>query len=376
VAGVVLLAADPARAVGTAAGTSVDNRATVNYAVGGVPQTLIESSPAGNSTPGATLGADTSFLVDNMLDLTVAETGASYTAVVPAATAQVLTFTVENTGNNTQDFSLAAVNRASATAGPFGGVDNFDAAAVSVFVDGNANGTYEVALDTATYIDELAADTTISVFIVSNIPGGQADGDLAVLTLTAQVAVGGVPAAQGADILADDAGAADDPAVVQTVFADGAGDTDAANDGQHSDSDGYIVSSAQLTITKSSTVISDPVNGGVNPKAIPGAIVEYTITIANAAGAGASATGISVSDDLSVEIGAGNIAFETDTFGVGLGIEVTAPNINGGLPLALTNIADPDVGDFGASAADTITVTGMDLLAGESATVRYRVAVQ
>jgi hypothetical protein len=160
------------------------------------------------------------------------------------------------------------------------------------------------------------------------------------------------------------------------VFADGAGVTDGANDGRHSDDDGYLVASAQLSITKSSTVISDPVNGGVNPKAIPLAIVEYTITISNDPGAGASATSISVSDDLSTEIGAGTIAFEPDTFGAGMGIEVTAPNIGGGAPTALTNAVDPDEGDFDGTGADTVTVTGIDLAPGESATVRYRVEVQ
>ncbi len=38
---------------------------------------------------------------------------------------------------------------------------------------------------------------------------------------------------------------------------------------------------ADLTVSKISSVISDPTNGTTNPKAIPGAIVEYLITIAN-----------------------------------------------------------------------------------------------
>jgi hypothetical protein len=371
----VMAAARTAQAVGTAAGTSIDNRAVINYSVSGVPQELIESSPTGNSTPGAGNGTDTSFLVDNMLDLTVAEVSGSYTAVVPAATSQVLAYTVTNTGNNTQDFSLSAAAQAGG-AGPFGGTDNFDAAPISVFVDGNANGVYDAGVDTATFIDELAADATITVFVVGDIPAGLVDGDLSVHILTAQVAVGGGVGVQGADILADDAGIPDDPATIQTVFADGAGVTDGANDGRHSDDDGYVVASADLSISKSSTVISDPVNGAVNPKAIPLAIVEYTITIANDPGAGASATSISVSDDLSTEIGAGTIAFEPDSFGVGMGIEVTAPNIGGGAPTALTNAVDPDQGDFGGTGADTVTVTGIDLAPGESATVRYRVEVQ
>jgi len=38
---------------------------------------------------------------------------------------------------------------------------------------------------------------------------------------------------------------------------------------------------AQLTITKSGALVSDPVNGTTNPKYIPGAIVRYTFTVTN-----------------------------------------------------------------------------------------------
>ena len=38
---------------------------------------------------------------------------------------------------------------------------------------------------------------------------------------------------------------------------------------------------ADLAMTKVSTVISDPINGGTNPKMIPGAVVRYLITVTN-----------------------------------------------------------------------------------------------
>ena len=45
--------------------TDINNRASVNYSVSGVAQTVIRSSPAvgGNSAPGAAGGADTTFKV-------------------------------------------------------------------------------------------------------------------------------------------------------------------------------------------------------------------------------------------------------------------------------------------------------------------------
>ncbi len=42
-----------------------------------------------------------------------------------------------------------------------------------------------------------------------------------------------------------------------------------------------IAASANLTILKSATILSDPVNGTTNPKFIPGAIVRYTFSVSN-----------------------------------------------------------------------------------------------
>jgi len=364
-----LAAAQSAQAVGTASGTSVDNRATVSYAVGSTTQPVIESSPTGNTVTGAGNGTDTSFVVDNRIDLTVVELSGSYTTVAAGGVNEVLVYTVANTGNTVQDFSLSALDNAT---DPFGGTDNFDATPVGIFVDANNDSIYDAG-DTATFIDELAADADVEVFVVRNIPAGQANGDISAVTLTAQVAQGGVGGTQGADILTDDALVADNPATVQIVFGDGAGDTDAANDGAHSDSDAYLVGAAQITVAKTSAVLSDPINGAANPKAIPGATVEYTVTVSNAAGASATATNVQVTDSLNAEITAGTVAFDANGYGAAAGMQVTSPNIAGGAPTALSNAADADQGDFTANA---VTVNGISLNAGESATVRFRVVIQ
>ncbi len=58
----------------------------------------------------------------------------------------------------------------------------------------------------------------------------------------------------------------------------------------------FVVASAALSVSKASDVISDPVNlVSVDAKAIPGAVVEYTITVSNAVGA-QTATLTSISD--------------------------------------------------------------------------------
>jgi uncharacterized repeat protein (TIGR01451 family) len=371
-ASLALFAAQGAQAVGTNSGTSVDNRATVSYAVGSTTQPVVESSPTGNTTSGAGNGADTSFVVDTRIDLTLAELSGGYAVVAAGGVDEVLVFTLANTGNSTQDYSLSATDQLGG-ADPFGGTDNFDATVVGTFVDSNANGVYDAGLDTATWVDELPADGTATIFVVRNIPAGQANGDVSAINLTAQVAQSGAAGVQGADILTDDSGIADDPASVQIVFADGAGDTDAAEDGRFADTGAFRVGAAQITVAKTSAVIDDPINGAANPKAIPGATVEYTITVSNAAGASATATNVQVTDSLNAEITAGTVAFDANGYAAGAGMEVTSPNISGGAPTVLSNAADADQGDF---TANTVTVGGISLNPGEAATVRFRVVIQ
>jgi uncharacterized repeat protein (TIGR01451 family) len=77
----------------------------------------------------------------------------------------------------------------------------------------------------------------------------------------------------------------------QTIFAD------AGRDGIESDGDDYTVTAADLTVTKLSRVVSDGVSV-TNPKAIPGAVVEYCIVVSNAGTATGTASSVVVSDDL------------------------------------------------------------------------------
>jgi len=290
---VVMLIPQAALAAGTASDTDITNLATVSFDVGGSAQTPVSSNT-------------TTFKVDNKIDLVVAEVSSSYTDVNPNTTNQVLTFTVQNDGNTTQDFALSA---AANTTDPFGGTDNFDANNVLVFVESGANAGYLAGEDTATYIDELTAYVNpgdeVTVYVVADIPVGQSSGDIAAYTLTATALAGGLAGTQGA-ALTETAGA-DTPGAVDIVFADGAGDTDAARDASHSDSDAYRVLSAQLTVNKASTVIRDPFNADTNPKHIPGAYIQYVVTISNAVGAGASATLTTITDTLD-----GNTAIDPD----------------------------------------------------------------
>lgn len=68
------------------------------------------------------------------------------------------------------------------------------------------------------------------------------------------------------------------------------------------------LATAVLVIQKTSTVISDPVNGTTNPKAIPGAIVEYTITVRNEGSRAVESNTLVLLDQMPA-----NLAFMTTT---------------------------------------------------------------
>ncbi len=70
-------------------------------------------------------------------------------------------------------------------------------------------------------------------------------------------------------------------------------------------------SNATLTIVKSSTVISDPVNGTVNPKMLPGAIVRYTLTVANSGSTLVDNNSIFMIDSLPIALSIGTAAAPT-----------------------------------------------------------------
>jgi len=376
-AGVVaLLVPLQAMASGTASGTSITNNATVDYQVGGIDQTQVPSN-------------DAVFVVDNKVDLNVVTQDAAAVSVSPGSlfangVYNVLRFRVTNDGNTTQDYALSVATVTTGGAAKFVGNDAFDMDPepilnTRIFVNSVRNDldaqVYENAIDTANFIDELEADHFVDVFVVLDAPLTATNGQIASYHLVATTYDAGA-AGLGAQTT-ETAGAwvAD---TVQVVFADdpgsaGAG-TDDASDGKFSDQDDYLVVAATLTVTKASAVISDPINGGSDPKSIPGAIIEYTITLANAAGAGAPATSIAVSDSLNTEITNGTLAFYADGYGGGHGIQVTAPNLYGGAATPLTNGNGDDEGEF--TGGNVVTVIDIDLLPTEQATVKFQVEVQ
>lgn len=376
-------------AAGTASGTSINNLSTLNYSVGGVAQPAIGSSPTGN-TVGA--GTATTFVVDNRVNLTVTTTDATFVAVVPAATLQVTTFSVTNTGNTVQDFALASANEANGTT-LFGGTDNFDATACAQFAESGVTAGFQAAQDTVTFIDELAADASRTVYVVCSIPAGQVNNDNAVVSLVATARAGGAAGLGAA--LTETAGA--DTAGVDIVFGDAAGTDDAARDAAHSSRSAYRVVSAALSVAKTATLICDPFNSTTNPKNIPAAIVRWTITITNTGAASASLSTVtdtisaSTTFDANLVTGAGGAAGCSSATGTpeslagrGFKLDVTGDTRPGTYPKFFTTANDADGANLNAGIVTVSYATAMpaegtyvagELKSGESVIVYFNVTV-
>lgn len=362
-------------AAGTASGTSISNLSTLNYSVGGVAQPAIGSSQAGNSS-GA--GTPTTFVVDNRVNVTVATTDATFVSVVPGALARVTTFTVTNTGNTVQDFALTSAQAVNGQT-LFGGTDNFDTPACSQFVETAGGAGYQAGSDTTTFIDELAADATRTVYVVCNIPAGQVNNDNAIVGLIATARAGGGGGVLGA-VLTETAGA--DTAGVDIVFGDAAGTDDLARNANHSSRSAYRVVSAALSVAKISTLICDPFNGTTNPKHIPGAIVRWTITITNTGAASATlntvtdAINAATAFDANLVTGAGGAAgcvsgtgTPENAAGRGFKIDVTG-DTRAGFPKFFTTANDADGIELNGvnvtvTYATVLPVEGVTYAAGE-----------
>ncbi|MEO5566241.1 MAG: hypothetical protein ABIR05_06245 [Luteimonas sp.] len=321
--------------LGTNAGTTVNNTATVSYTVNSVAQTAIANNPAA------------SFKVDRKINVTVASDG--NVNVTPKATGQVLTYTVTNTTNDTMDFALAATN---------GTGDNFDPSSVNVFVESGATVGYQVGEDTATFIDELAEDASKKVYVVSTIPDVNGttiiDGGTGELVLTATAHAGGTAGGTIGTLAANDSASADDKDVVQNVWADAAGASDAVTDGKFSAAAHYTIAAAKVAVNKASFVLWDPVNLYTKPKAIPGAIMVYCIEVKNTGGTAATSVSISdpldlvnltyVSESIHVATGTASVTCDAATLDNGSGVFTAAAGSS-----KTDAVPDADGGDSGAS---------------------------
>lgn len=293
-----------AHAAGTAPGTSVSSSVSISYSSGG---TTITQDDAASVEFVVDRKVDFSFQGQEAGDAVLAEQGAD---------GQTMVYRLENEGNDASGYDIDV-----AASGDIG--LSFDAAG------GGAPGTYsvyvgdapEVAAEDALYdisgttnLGDLDADAVRFVKVVAHIPSDVADGatdsfdvtatalDAGTDTVTTEVTGQGL---QGVD----------------TIF------TDPGEDGLELQTERYVVQAPQLTASKSAAVISenlsndfdcgsDPADSGAEA-AVPGACVEYTISVSNGEEASTDAVNVTVTDELPDGITyagtAANVGFDSVT---------------------------------------------------------------
>ncbi|MBX7488812.1 hypothetical protein K3177_09820 [Qipengyuania sp. GH25] len=301
----------PAHAGGVKAGTLIENTASATYDGGAGPVTI----------PSNTITVK----VDELLDVTVTSRDSGPVSAAPGSA--VLTFELTNTGNGPEAYTL--------TANPAVAGSDFDTTVNGIAVDTNGNGVYDPGVDQMltgpATTAAIAADASLTVFVVVTIPGGVADGDQSDVSLLAEAVTGtGAPgtafAGQGA----------------------GGGNAIVGSTGANATATGSLsVGITDVDLIKSATV-RDPFGGtGI----VPGATITYAIR-AEVRGSG------SVSDLLVTD------AAPADTTYVAGSLK-----LDGAI---LTDAADADAGRFGTSgiSVDLGTVSG-----GSSRTVTFQVTI-
>jgi len=308
-------------AAGTASGTVIQNTVTLGYTVDSQAQDAVSASE--------------DFTVDTKVDFTLVLQSSATQNVTPGKD-YVATYLLTNTGNATLNFDLSSKDLVNG--GPYVVGDPNASSPVSVNDDDNLNtisiriendGEYDTSgtvpsssFDEATdaegaQVTSLQADYAQVVYLYVNVDSSSVDGSIAVAELKVE------------SPLTDSKGTVNGEDVVDVVFAD------ALFDGSETINAGFEVVTARFTHRNDADtadvpgpgltfkVINDTVcdsaldadttkvdystagctitnasgnNENYKPKAIPGAMVEYTIKAKNTGGA--TATGVSFVQNL------------------------------------------------------------------------------
>jgi uncharacterized repeat protein (TIGR01451 family) len=247
----------------TVFGTGISNTASLSYSVNGT--NIDETSNA------------VEFKVDRKVIFSVTDNQTSTDPVVVNAGDNAVTvYTIQNDSNAPISFQLPVppVGTTYSYVDPTDGtneitVNSTDVAAIIPLAAGNATTPITVNI-TVTLTVPNDADSGDQFFTPLNILAVEPDNNTGI--------GGGVTA--GDQIAATPSTEAWVKDVIQTITI---GDLLNAN-GVSVELDStqeFVVAASDISLVKSVAILSDPVNGTTNPKAIPGAVVEYTLTITN-----------------------------------------------------------------------------------------------
>lgn len=230
------------------------------------------------------------------------------TTVPPGGQDRDLVFSLTNEGNDTQAYALSIVNE---------GGDDFSATSPTLyyyvddgdlaFEPGGDDGS-PVAYN-GTKTPDLAADALFFVIVRANIPAGLSDAVEDSISVVADTLEPSSAGASATPVVADSDGNSLTGSA-ENVLADGSGTANEnANEGDHSATSTYVVASADLNASKAVTVFTEDgtgcdtipgTPGSGDQYSIPGACVEFVITVSNTGGT--DATDLVINDVLEDEL--------------------------------------------------------------------------
>lgn len=279
-AAIAVLSSGTAMAQLTPADTPVQNTFTLNYAVNGADQPEIDNT-----------GDPTTFRVDRLIDLTVENIEGQTTVASGEEDADTI-FTVTNDGNGDQAYELTVQNTV--------GGDDFDptgSTTLTYYISDGDNNFEPGGDDGAPFTYDpanppvLGPDDEIIVVVERDIPTGETDGNTGDVILVANTLDPTTPFAETEDDSVTNQGATgNDLLVSENVLADGTSTgEEVANDGAESAVGTYIIAEADVTGVKTVSIFSEdgtgcdtiPGSPEADPYSIPGACVEYRITVTN-----------------------------------------------------------------------------------------------
>jgi uncharacterized repeat protein (TIGR01451 family) len=276
-------------------GTGVTNTATLSYT-------------SGTTTIGG-INSTVDFVVDRKVIFSVTDNqlGADPVAV-NAGDDAVTVYTIQNDSNAPISFLLPVppTGTTYSYVDPTDGttlitVESTDSAAIIPLATGNATTPVTVEI-TVTLTVPNDADSGDQIFTPLNI--------VAVEPATNATIGGGVTA--GDQIVATESSEAWDEDVIQTITIGDLLNADGVSV-ELDNTQEFVVAASDIALVKSVAILSDPVNGTTNPKAIPGAVVEYTLTITNSGLI--AATDVVLSDAVPAVFNFADAYIETYTLG-------------------------------------------------------------
>ena len=272
----------------TTSGVVINNTATLTYEVAGNAQQQVQDS--------------VDFSVDRKVIFTVDTPTPAAIASATLGSQQVITYTLHNSSNAELDFNLSVTDLNTGEIAYTGlAADSTPLAPAPV--------TYQLFLDDGDGVfnpADAAINTTVQLAQDDDAAGGTDDAVIHVV-ITPTIGNDGAVFAHelsataletdGVTALVNNAADPWNQNVVQTIIEN--------NTAVRADRGAVSVASATLALTKTVAVVSDPFGSAV-PKAVPGSVLRYTITVVNSGSQ--NATNVVISDDVPAEFDIATLA--------------------------------------------------------------------